>query len=40
MPSQGIDHVRVIVNNFVAAKAVFLDLGLEVRGEWEVEGSG
>ena len=35
MKIQGIDHVGVIVNNLAAAKAFFLDLGLEVLGEWE-----
>src|SRR6266508_1570318 len=38
MKIQGIDHVGIIVNNLAAAKAFFLDLGLEVLGEWEVEG--
>ena len=38
MKIQGIDHVGVIVNNLAAAKAFFLDLGLEVLGAWEVEG--
>ncbi|WP_207652398.1 VOC family protein [Desulfosporosinus sp. FKB] len=33
-----IDHVSVNVNDLSAAKAVFLDLGLEVQGEWEMEG--
>ena len=33
-----IDHVSVNVNDLAAAKAFFLDLGLEVLGEWEVEG--
>ncbi|HEY7573273.1 MAG TPA: hypothetical protein VH796_18080 [Nitrososphaeraceae archaeon] len=32
-----IDHVGVIVNNLSAAKAFFLDFGLEVQGEGEVE---
>ena len=38
MKIQGIDHVGVIVNDLAAAKAFFLDLGLQVLGEWEVEG--
>jgi catechol 2,3-dioxygenase-like lactoylglutathione lyase family enzyme len=38
MKIQRIDHVGVIVNDLAAAKAFFLDLGLEVLGEWEVEG--
>ncbi|MFC8688641.1 VOC family protein [Brevibacillus porteri] len=33
-----IDHVSVNVNDLSAAKAFFLDLGLEVQGEWEMEG--
>jgi catechol 2,3-dioxygenase-like lactoylglutathione lyase family enzyme len=33
-----IDHVGVIVNDLPAAKCFFLDFGLEVQGEWEMEG--
>ena len=33
-----IDHVGVIVNDLSAAKEFFLDFGLEVLGEGEVEG--
>ncbi|WP_088070127.1 VOC family protein [Gottfriedia luciferensis] len=33
-----IDHVSINVNNLSAAKAFFLDLGLEVKAEWELEG--
>jgi catechol 2,3-dioxygenase-like lactoylglutathione lyase family enzyme len=33
-----IDHVGVIVNDLPAAKAFFLDLGLEVLGEAELKG--
>jgi catechol 2,3-dioxygenase-like lactoylglutathione lyase family enzyme len=33
-----IDHVGIIVNDLPAAKAFFLDLGLEMMGEGEVEG--
>ena len=33
-----IDHVGIIVNDLPAAKAFFLDFGLEVQGEGEVEG--
>jgi catechol 2,3-dioxygenase-like lactoylglutathione lyase family enzyme len=33
-----IDHVGVIVNNLSAAKAFFLDLGLEVLREGELQG--
>ena len=38
MKIRRIDHVGVIVNNLSAAKAFFLDFGLEVQGEGEVEG--
>jgi catechol 2,3-dioxygenase-like lactoylglutathione lyase family enzyme len=33
-----IDHVGVIVNDLSAAKAFFLDFGVEVPGEGELEG--
>ena len=33
-----IDHVGVIVNDLPAAKAFFLDFGLEVQGEGEFKG--
>lgn len=33
-----IDHVGINVNDLVAAKAFFLELGLEVAGEMAVEG--
>jgi catechol 2,3-dioxygenase-like lactoylglutathione lyase family enzyme len=35
---QKIDHVGVIVKDLSAAKEFFLDFGLEVKGEWEMEG--
>lgn len=38
MKIQRIDHVGIIVNDLAAVRAFFLDLGLEVLGEWEVEG--
>ena len=38
MKIQKIDHVGVIVNDLSAAKEFFLDFGLEVKGEWEMEG--
>lgn len=34
-----IEHVGVVVHNLAAAKAFFLDRGLEVQGEGEVEGA-
>lgn len=33
-----IDHVGIIVNDLPAATAFFLDFGLEIVGEGEVEG--
>lgn len=33
-----IDHVGVIVHDLTAGKAFFLDFGLEVQGEGELEG--
>lgn len=33
-----IDHVGLVVNDLAAAKAFFLDFGLEVLGEAEMEG--
>ncbi|WP_419960244.1 VOC family protein [Psychrobacillus sp. BM2] len=38
MKIKKIDHVSVIVNDLSAAKEFFLDFGLEVKGEWEMEG--
>jgi catechol 2,3-dioxygenase-like lactoylglutathione lyase family enzyme len=34
-----IDHVSIVVNDFPAAKAFFLDLGLELQGEGALEGA-
>ena len=34
-----IDHVGIIVNDLPAAKAFFLDLGLELQGEASLEGA-
>ena len=33
-----IDHVSINVNNLSEAKAFFIDLGLEVQAEWELDG--
>ncbi|MCG3088413.1 VOC family protein [Sporosarcina cyprini] len=33
-----IDHVSINVNDLAGAKAFFVDLGLEVQAEWELEG--
>jgi catechol 2,3-dioxygenase-like lactoylglutathione lyase family enzyme len=33
-----IDHIGIVVNDLAAAKAFFLDFGLELQGEGELEG--
>ncbi|GAB6258074.1 hypothetical protein PSKAS_35960 [Peribacillus sp. N1] len=33
-----INHVSINVNDLSEAKAFFLDLGLEVQAEWELDG--
>lgn len=38
MKIRRIDHVGIIVNDLPAAKAFFLELGLQMAGEGEVEG--
>ena len=38
MKTNRIDHVSINVNDLSAAKAFFLDLGLEVQAEWELDG--
>ena len=38
MKMHRIDHVGIIVNDLPAAKAFFVDFGLEVQGEGELEG--
>ena len=38
MKIQRLEHVGVVVDDLAAAKAFFLDLGLEMQGEGEVEG--
>jgi len=38
MKIQRIDHVGVVVDDLAAATAFFLDFGLEVQGEGELEG--
>ena len=39
MKIQRIDHVAVIVRDLAAARALFVDLGLDVVGEGDVEGA-
>lgn len=38
MKLQRIDHIGIVVNDLAAAKAFFLDFGLEVQGEADIEG--
>ena len=38
MKIRRIDHVGIVVNDLPAAKAFFLDFGLEMHGEGKVEG--
>ncbi|EFV76468.1 MULTISPECIES: VOC family protein [Cytobacillus] len=38
MKIKRIDHVSINVNDLSEAKAFFLDLGLEVQAEWELDG--
>lgn len=38
MKFKKIDHIGVVVNDLEAAKAFFLDFGMEVVGEAEVGG--
>ncbi|MCM3742160.1 VOC family protein [Oceanobacillus luteolus] len=33
-----VDHVGIVVNDLTAVKDFFLELGLELKGEWEMEG--
>jgi catechol 2,3-dioxygenase-like lactoylglutathione lyase family enzyme len=38
MAIQRMDHVGIVVDDLAAAKAFFLELGLELQGEWSAEG--
>ena len=38
MTIQRMDHVGVVVDDLEAAKAFFVELGLRVQAEWQVEG--
>lgn len=38
MKIKRLDHVAIIVNDLSAVTSFFLDIGLEVKGEWEMEG--
>jgi catechol 2,3-dioxygenase-like lactoylglutathione lyase family enzyme len=37
MTVERMDHVGIVVEDLAAAKAFFVELGLEVQGEWEAE---
>ncbi|HEY4427028.1 MAG TPA: VOC family protein [Solirubrobacteraceae bacterium] len=39
MAIQRMDHVGIVVDDLAAAKAFFVDLGLELQGEGSVEGA-
>ncbi len=39
MKIRKIDHIGIIVNDLAAAKAFFVDFGLEVTDEWTLEGA-
>jgi catechol 2,3-dioxygenase-like lactoylglutathione lyase family enzyme len=38
MTIQRMDHVGIVVDDLVAATAFFAELGLELQGEWPIEG--
>jgi catechol 2,3-dioxygenase-like lactoylglutathione lyase family enzyme len=38
MAIQRMDHVGIVVDDLAAAKAFFVELGLELQGEWSAEG--
>jgi catechol 2,3-dioxygenase-like lactoylglutathione lyase family enzyme len=38
MTIQRMDHVGIVVDDLAAATEFFVELGLELRGEWPVEG--
>ena len=38
MTIQRMDHVGIVVDDLAAATAFFVELGLELQGEWPVEG--
>jgi catechol 2,3-dioxygenase-like lactoylglutathione lyase family enzyme len=38
MTIQRTEHVGIVVDDLAAAKAFFVELGLELQGEWPVEG--
>jgi catechol 2,3-dioxygenase-like lactoylglutathione lyase family enzyme len=38
MTIQRMEHVGIVVHDLAAATAFFVELGLELQGEWQVEG--
>lgn len=38
MTIQRMGHVGIVVDDLAAATAFFVELGLELQGEWQVEG--
>ena len=38
MTIQRMEHVGIVVDDLAAATAFFVELGLELQGEWSVEG--
>jgi catechol 2,3-dioxygenase-like lactoylglutathione lyase family enzyme len=38
MTIQRMEHVGIVVDDLAAATAFFVELGLELQGEWQVEG--
>ncbi|HEX5469963.1 MAG TPA: VOC family protein [Gaiellaceae bacterium] len=38
MTIERMDHVGVVVDDLAAATAFFVELGLELKGEWSIEG--
>ena len=38
MPIERMEHVGIVVDDLAAATAFFVELGLELQGDWEVEG--
>jgi catechol 2,3-dioxygenase-like lactoylglutathione lyase family enzyme len=39
MAIQRMEHIGIVVDDLAAAKEFFVELGLELQGEWSVEGA-
>jgi catechol 2,3-dioxygenase-like lactoylglutathione lyase family enzyme len=39
MPVKHMNHVGIVVDDLAAATAFFVDLGLELQGEWSIDGA-